>query len=404
MAELPEHRLTVEIEKTGYRTDKILRYSLTSNYLTPTDSFEFTIYDKGDPRALRRLWQPLQRVTLYIDGVQQLQGRIDETQGNDDGSLTVKGLDHRADIVAGGADPSITFKANQDLGDALLMLFKPFGIRTLSGDSNLSRNLLTGVNPYKGGPDRSYKAARLTDFKVEENQGTWEIAEEIVSRHGFTLQSVVGDRTWLAVVEPNYKQDVTYRLERPGNLLEGSKASRDYADVPTVTIATGWAVGNQPGLQINPMLGQYPTFGELAINPIGKNQEVERAASPENGGDELQSRRVDWKKVQSEAEDFVLYRPLFYKDKKSRSIQQMERLIKKDLSRRLKETLVYTARIRGHRDPVSRAIYAIDTMAHVSDDTEDVSEDLWVLEREFTNDGSGPRTTLQLIRPGSITL
>lgn len=403
MAELPEHRLTVEIEKTGYRTDEIVRYSLTSNYLTPTDSFEFTVYDKDDPRALRRLWQPLQRVTLYIDGVQQLQGRIDETQGNDDGSLTVKGLDHRADIVAGGADPSITFKANQDLGDALLMLFRPYGIRTLSADSDLARNLLTGKNPYKGGPDKAFKEARLTDFKIEENTGTWEVADEIVSRHGFTIQAV-GLRSWLAVVKPNYKQAPLYRFAKPINLLSGSVATRNYSNVPTVTIATGWAAGNQPGLQINPMVGQYPTFGELALNPIGKNAEVERIASSENGGDELQSKRVDWRKVQSEAEDFVLYRPLFFKDKKSRTIQQMERVIRKDLSRRLKDTMVYSAELFGHRDPASGAVYAVDTMCHVTDENEDVDEDLWVLEREFSNDGSGPRTKLQLIRPGSIDL
>lgn len=403
MSELAQDPLVVEIEKTGERTDKILKYSITSNYLTPTDAFEFTVFDEKDPRGLRRRFYPERRVRLFIDGAQQLTGRIDSTEGNDDGSLTVHGRDYRSEIIDGGADPSMTFKENQDLGDALLMLFRPFGIRTLYGNFNLSRNLLTGQQPFKGIPVRDFKTATLKEFKVEANKGAYEVANEIVSRHGFTIQQM-GTRSWLGIVEPQFNQPVLYQLSRPGNLLSG-RAKRDYGDVPTVTIATGRAVGSEPGKQADPMFGQFPTFGELSPLQFGNNEEILRITSTDYGGDELQTKRVDWKKTVSEAEDFVLYKPLFFEDKKSRTPQQLERLIRKELSRRAKETLTYTCSVRGHRNPESGAIYTIDTVAEVTDEVEDLThQQLWVLERRLYNEGQGPRTDMKLIRQGSITL
>lgn len=404
MAEPSEQTLTVEIERTGERFD-VLSYSLTSNYLTPADAFEFTVYSHSDPASLRRTFAPLRRVKLYVDGVLQLLGRIDETEGAGESgaALTVRGRDYVAEIVDGGADPSMRFTAKQDLGDALLMLFRPFGIRTLVGNWNLTRNILSGKIPFIGEPTRTFRDAKLEDFKIGPNMGTHEVADKLVARHGFMIQSG-GRRDTLAVVEPQYGQDPCCTIDRAAsNVLRGS-AKRNYGDVPTVTIATGREAASNPGARADPMFAQFPSFGDLAVNKLVNYDEVERIVDPARGADELFSRRADWKKVQFEAEDFVLYRPMFYEDKDARTQSQLDHGIRRELSRRLKDTLVYSATMRGHTDPVSGAVYTVDTMATVLDEFEDVNEIMWMLERTLFNDGSGPKTSLQLIRAESVIL
>lgn len=416
MTDRPQQRLVVELEKTGERTDKILEYSLTSNWLTPADGFEFVVYDNTDPVGLRRKFAPWRRVNLYVDGELQLLGRIDETEGSGESgsALRVRGRDYIGDLVDSGADPSMLFTAGQDLGDALLMLLKPFGIRTLVGSWNLTRNLLSGKQPFVGEPTGTFVEAKLSEFKIEDNMGVWEVLDKIVSRHGFTGQQA-GKRDSLCIVPPQYGQDPVAEFHRPGNVLRAT-CRRSWQDIPTVTIATGRGGGKHgtkttnnakysAGTAADPLSGQFPSFGELAVNPIGQYDEVQRIVDPERGADEVFTRRANWKKVQFEAEDHVIYRPLFYSDKKSKTDKQIEHGVKRELSRRMKDALVYECTVLGHRDPKSGAIYTVDTMATVVDEVEDVNERLWCVERTLSNDGrTGTKTSMKWIRSGSLDL
>lgn len=424
MTELGEHRLTVELEATGERTDAIKSYRLDSSYLTPADSFEFVVYNDKDPRSLRRKWQPLRRVRLFIDGELQMLGRIDETEGMGDSSssLRVTGRDYIGELVDGGADPSIRFTENTDLGAAMLTLFRPFGIRTIVGNFNLTRNLLTGKQPFVGEPRHDFKAAKLTDYKIEANQGTYEAADRIVARHGFTIQQALA-RDTVCVVEPLFGQDPLYALTRPGVIKRGT-ARRSYADVPTVTIATSH-IGKRHKKRLNgdfdrdaaqpdpskvfsanflSTLLEIPSFGELAPNEIGKFDEVKRIALEPVSL--LRSAYVSWKAgtMPFEPEDDVIYRPIFYEDKDSKTDQQIERGIRRELSRRMKDVLTYSCTVRGHRNQTTGAVYAIDTIAGIKDDVEDVDQNMWLLERSFSNSGTGPETSMKFILPGAIAL
>jgi prophage tail gpP-like protein len=424
MTELAQHKLTVLIESTGEVWDKIQTYRLNSNYLTPSDEWEFVAYDTASPASLRRKFRPLMRVKLFIDGELQVHGRIDETEGTggSGSALLVKGRDYVGELVDAGADPSIRFTEKQDLGDALLTLFRPHGIVTLFGNWNLTRNLLTGRIPQVGVPRNDFHTAKIEDFKVSSGQGVFETADKIVARHGYTIQPG-GTRDSLCVTEPQFGQDPLYTLSRPGNVLEG-RARRCYADVPSVTIATGRVkkkrktkasnlfdrtaqVGTDGVVQdeaLLPALVQFPSFGDLAPNELGTFAEVKRIALEPLTL--LRQSRVDWKAktMPYTADDDVIYRPMYYEDRNSRTDEQLERVARRELGRRMKDVLTYKCTMRGHRDLVSGAVYAIDTVATVNDQNEDVNQTMWVLDRTFFNNGQGPKTDLQLILPGAIAL
>ena len=392
--------------------------------MTPADEWEFVAYTNEEPATLRRKFRPLMRVKLYIDGELQVIGRIDETEGvgQSGSALSVKGRDYMAELVDAGADPSIKFTEGQDLGDALLSLFKPHGIRGLVGNWNLTRNLLTGRIPHIGVPRNDFTTAKIEDFTPKAGQGAYETGDKIVARHGFTIQ-MGGARHLLAIVEPMFAQDALYRLSRPGNVLRGS-ARRNYGDVPTVTIATGRVKKKRKTARVDlfdrtaqvgadgvvqddvflPSLVQFPSFGDLAPNELGTFGEVQRIALEPVSL--LRQARVDWKArtMPFEAEDDVLYRPMYYADKDSKTDEQLQRGVRRELSRRMKDILTYRCTLRGHRDLASGAVYAIDTVATVHDEIDDVNQDMWILDRTFYNDGSGPKTDLQLILPGAIAL
>lgn len=414
MAELDRPILTVELEELGTQQPAFLtnitKYEITSDYLTPTDAWSFTLYDDEDPQRLRRTVTPLQPVKLYIDGNLQVVGRIDGTTGEGDSraSLRVYGRDYIADLVDGGADPSIKFKKSQDIGDAILSVTQAFGVVSMgSSGFNLTRNILTGRKPFGGAPRRDVKAAKLDEFKIGYNEGAFEAINKIAARYGYTLQPMPR-RDWIALCEPEYRQSPLYRLTRgsaTGNIVAGSGlADRNYANVPTLTLATGRNTGGQS--KQSALKKILSTFGLNAPSEVGKNPEVRRIVYSETGtAPRVLDLRWDPKLNRGvPGNKGMLYRPLYYRDTDSRNTEQLERGVRRMISERLRHTLTYTCTVRGHTDPDSGATWAVDTIADVYDEVEDVNEPLWIKERTLRNDGSGPMTDLVLIRPHSFEL
>lgn len=401
-----EFSVTLEISGKTYSSGKgIEEYRINSSWLTPTDGWSFTVYDDDNPAQLRTLFRPWQPVKLSINGQQQILGRIDkiESAGESGSSLTVSGRDYLADAVDGTVDPAIQIKKEMDLGAAMLEIFRPYGIVTILGEYNLTRNILTGVSALKGKPRKNFKAAHPDEFHPNDNEGVFQFAERLVSRHGFAIQPA-DNRGTIGVFEPHDLQDPQYELARPGNILS-ARASRDYTDVPTVTIARGRA--GDPNTEVKGTRHEFPTFGIDTLNPITKIPEIRQIIFPESGvGSLIREQRFDLKKRDPTLYAFSppVYKPLFYKDDASKNQEQLEYGAKKMVAERLKKTLDYMCTVRGHVDIKTGALWAINTVAHVVDEIEQINERLWLYEREFYNDGKGPMTSMKFMRPDSYQL
>lgn len=410
LSDLAEDSLVVELEASGIQHDKIVSYSINSAYLTPTDGWEFVVASEDAPAALRRRWRPWQPVRLSIAGRQQVIGRIDGNEGTGQSGtqLRVFGRDYFADLVDATADPQYQIKQGMDIGQFLEDLLKPFGITTIHADVNqaaLNRNILTGKRPFKGSPARDFRAATLSDFKVSENEGVMEFAMRVLARHRFTLQPG-GTRDSAMVGDPNYSQDVLYSVARPGNnCKQGGCAKRDYTNVPTVTLARGRS--GESGKNLGSTRNEIATFDPAtARSNIGLVLDVQRTITSDDGVEVARQKRFNPKKPDQKiyGYDQPVYKPLFFRDKESRNQEQLEAAVARTLAEKLRETLIYTATVRGHVDPASGAVWAVDTLAHVRDEIEDVDEVMWISERTLKNDGSGPMTDLVLVRPESFVL
>jgi hypothetical protein len=398
-----EDPLTVEIEGVGLITDKIISYRINTQYTTPTDAWDFTVYDDEKPRELRRRWRPFQPVKLHIAGNQQVVGRIDGSEGvgESGAALKVNGRDYLSDLVDSTVDPSFQIKKGQDIGAFLLELLKPWGIKTVLGDFNLTRNVMTGRKPFTKGAPKNFKTARLDDWKAQDNQGVFEYLNSVLARHGFTLQPA-GTRDSVCVDAPNYEQQPLYSLSRPGNILTGS-ARRNYAGVPTVTLARGRGGGSEPGKQSGSAWREYPTFDKKGPSRIGNVREAQLAITSDDGIVVVREKRFDPKARDTTVFgfDFPVYKPLFYRDRDSRNQEQIDYSVRRMIAEKLRDTLVYTCTVRGHVEPKSGAVWTVDTMVNVHDEVEDVDEPLWIAERTLMNDGSGPKSELVCVRPDS---
>lgn len=412
MADLDQPIVTLELEELGTQQPtqltRITTYNITSDYMTPTDAWSVTLYDDADPRSLRRLVTPLQPVKIYVDGNLQVIGRVDATAGDGDSraSMRVSGRDYLAALVGGGADTAIRFQKSETVHDALLRIAAPFGITEISGDPELARNILSGVvrKGNKSKQEKRGKDATLGEFKINPNEGAFEAMNKIAARHGLTIQPQDA-RHKIAVVYPDYEQAPRYKLSRSttGNILTGS-ARRSYGNVPTLTQATGRNTGG--GVGKAGLKKTLSTFGKDAPSEVGKNPEVRRIAYSESG---TAPRVIDfrWDPKNSKGvpgNKGLLYQPLYYEDKDSRNLDELERGVRRMIAEKLRETLTYSCTVRGHTDPASGCMWAVDTIADVYDETEDVDEPLWIHARTFRNDGSGPFTDLELIRPHSYEL
>ena len=396
---------TIELEGVG-TFDNIESYRINSNFLTPTDAWEVVVYDHQDPRQLRRTFRPLRPVKLYIDGKLQLLGRIDGTEGTGDGdkALRVYGRDYIADLMDGGIDPAVRVKKDENLSQAILVAFKPWGVDKSIGNFDSLRNAVTGKNPYTGAPARDFLTLKIEDYKPQDGDGAFEWANKLAARHGATIQPSTR-RNEICLCQPEYQQGPLIRLSRPGNILNGT-AKRDWSDVPTVTAAKGRGVAT--GSAAGGLSKTLPSFSAGSPSELYKNTEIQYIITGPNSGVAVVEELFNPKgKGPTTIYDSPApcYRPLYYSDKESKNAEQLERGLRRMLSERLRKTLIYDCKLQGVVNVDSGAIYGVDIMATVHDEIEDVDEDLWVLERTVEHSrGSAPMTTLQLIRPGSLVL
>jgi len=375
-------------------TDRIKDWSIDSDFLVSTDGFSFTLYD-DDPRQLIGL--ELQPIELTVGGHSQGFGRIDATDiGDDGGAVTCEGRDYLSDLVECNTDPALILKEGMTLGDFITLAASPVGIdAVISSDDVAMQDVRAGVKVRKKkGGTAQLKQLKLDDYKPKPGQGIYEFLNNVVSRHRCTMQPGP-DRQTILIVAPDYDQEPIGKLIRTrdqatgtANNIVSGRARRDFSSFPTYTIVQGIAARN----------GEK---GDNATQSFGTPEGVKELT------DILQAIAIDVRRKPGEgaALGLALYRLLVFRDDEARNADQILAAAKRALAERLKDTLVYTATLRGHQDPDTGAIYSVNTMIHVDDEITNVHEPLWIKQRTLSySRQNGAQTRIVAWRPGSFVL
>jgi hypothetical protein len=209
------------------------------------------------------------------------------------------------------------------------------------------------------------------------------------------------DRSTVIVQAPSYDYDPLGTIWRTGgdsqrNLVIEANARRDFSSFPTHCLFTGkqgTAVEKGGAKGVAQPWDLYTWLQSASISEISQILE----------GAFLQDRNLpdDPKSVLNG----VLYRLLYFKDEHAKTQEQIERSQLRAVSDRLRNTLTYTCRVRGHVNPQTGFCWTTDALLDVDDDMADVHETLWCYRCVFENSRrEGPTTTMTMIRPNTFML
>lgn len=415
--------LKVVLERTGEPFRQIAEYSIESSYLVSADAFSFTAVERESTRS-RLFGNELEPVELTIDGAPQMFGRIEVTGPAGTLARSMQGRDYLSELVECHIDPSYKLGDGDTVERAILQACSPCGITTvLSGRDVLLANARSGRSIDRKGAGKDKRKEKLKPFKVNPGEGTYELINRIAARHHSTIQPALS-RDTISLEAPDYSQAATYRLirryEGGRNNIVSASAKRDYSSFPTLFIANGYSGGAKKSRTRKPIVNDLsflrwtPGSGKKRAKPnpgSGVSAYDMEALASAGYSDEIAEILSDattstrYKPGEVNPDPRILYRLHTYDDKQAKTAEQLESSAQRRLAELLKPTLMYTCTVQGHRDPHSGALWAVNTIAEVSDEIEQVEEPLWCASRTFRYSPGGGRTTdLEFWRPSTFQI
>jgi prophage tail gpP-like protein len=398
--------------KYGFGIDKWLSYSANSNFLTPSDGFEFTLANDALDDTIRDALKRGEEFRIIVNGNTQAEGFIDkvttESSRNGGTILRVEGCDKLAQVVRAGIDPRVRFSNNVTLLDILKKLFAPFGYTEenmlVSNDVNrgVLQGQVRGQRLTKGGKKkgpRPVKSFTLHQTKPYPGEGTFAFASRLTQRHGLWIWlSAIGNQ--LIISRPNFTQPASYHLFDKGgpetNILHGT-AREDSSQQPSCIVATGYSYGGEADrshlkvIVVNEIVGLGPDgFATPAVSKI-------IADNPD--ACQLPPRTIfPPEAIRAHANA----QPLYLHDQESQTLEQLQNYARRELALRQKDSLHVTYTVPGHEQ--NGTVWAVDAIVDVDDDARGIHEPLWILSRTFEKSREGTFTRLECIRRFTMAL
>jgi prophage tail gpP-like protein len=404
MAEPADSVVTLRFDDLGLELNKFLSYELDSQYLTSTDGWTFEYYEPR-PSEMRKLRDiEMQPVTILVNGHPQVVGRVDITEiGQDASVLRIQGRDYIADIVECNVDPVSKLTEQMTLDTALTYLLAPCGITKIQDPDDAGVQSLRAGKALRIKGAKKKKGKKLTDYKPEPGVGVYELANKIAARYSATLQPDI-KRDSIILDTPNYTAEPPYKIRRTrdsalasANMVLSASARRDYSKMPTIALFT---TKNARSGESGTSLAQSFDMQTLATAFGGELKDKLTRVAP--GTDKAARRKPG---TNLEPLNGKLYRLLYMRDDESRNADQLFSAAKRAIAERLKDTLNYRVTLRGHQDPVSGALWTVNTLVAVQDELCNVNENLWIASRRFSaSPTQGAITELECWRPHSFEL
>ena len=416
--------------------DRWITYDFASDFLTPTDSFSFTLgaTEAGLPDKLRSALKLGAQVSIHNETNILATGLIDAVDISADRSAgivyNIHGRDKLGQTLDAVADPTFQLKSGGTLAELLKRLFGPFGWPDdddydIDGDANrdarmgkrgikTSETAPSGRRKAKrrrsGGGGSSGAARKLASFilhqtKPYHHESVFHFASRVAQRHGLWIWCSADGET-LIVGKPDYKQEAPFVLHRGrdgrGNILSGS-VHYAMTDQPTLIIADGFAVGAAGEFGkgrikahiINPMLG---LTDEADNTPEVAALLAKHPGTVENT---LPSASFPFRAAN------IPFRPMFLHDPESRTKEQLNAFVKREMSLLYRKALTTSYVVEGHGQNVDGQFvaWAPDTVVDVEDELGELQERMYVLGVAFNKSRMGGTTTrLELIRLNTIVL
>ncbi len=402
-------------------------YSFSSNFLTPTDGWSFTIGDEALKKSILDGLFVGQKVSLRVGGYVQAGGYLDKvkikTSKRGGTEVMVTGRDWLSPSVDAHVDPdTVRFTAQITLLDLIQSCFSPYGFGGLGqiADSDLlNRNLITGQllgqPTTKGG--KPLKSFQLHQLKPWPREGVFEFCSRLSQRFGLWIWPAA-DGTQLFVAQPDFTQkpiyDVFHKLDGTGANYEEGDLEASAENQPAVIIAFGMGGGGtQPrtGMKVamvNEFLGVRVTVAGSDENQIVTiesrtdddfNANYIRQILQQHPEATVLPTRTEFESLP--VMDRAVPRVMFLHDDECKTPEQLKFYVRREMA--LKQQHAFVANFVFERHTLKGVPWCINAIANVDDDVTGLHNRMWVLERTFTKSRSGgTRTHVKMIPPFTL--
>jgi prophage tail gpP-like protein len=410
--------------RNGFKIERFDGYDFASDFLTPADSFSFHIGldENGISDELKNALKLGAEIQLKVESNVLACGHIDDVEFSADRSggtvVSIHGRDKLGQTLDTVADPTFKLPNGGTLAQLLKLQLGRFGWpddESFETDNAANRDakkgkrgikIKTSSGKTKKGKTKKGGNKRLADFilhqtKPYNHESVFHFCSRVAQRHGLWIwASADGEK--LIVSAPDFNQEPAFLLHRgrdgKGNILSGS-VRFNLSEQPTMIIADSFAVGGG---------GEYGKGRNKAyiVNPVlGPIQSVEVA-------DLLERHKGAVKNILNQAafpypiED-VPFRPMFLHDDESKTQEQLNAFVKREMSLMYRKSMTMRLTVEGHGQTVDDVFVAWtpDTVVDVDDEISGVFEQMYVLGAAYHKSRQGgTTTTLDLIRLNSIDL
>ena len=375
-------------------------YSIDSDFLTPTDGWSFDFGTEVEWKKLQSVLVPDAKVQIIVGGALQLSGSIDVVEAScDEGGtvINVQGRDILKPMVKGTIYPDIPYQKKNisQLVEEVLKYIYQGSPPTVYYSNAANISLITGAgsagaSKWKVGAgvgaaanpsadfykqewvvqpaDTSADAARkaqtqkeLALIKPQQGESCFAFLERNLRRFGLWLWATADGS--IVVGGPNYEQAASYIVRRrrgdPYPYVLRASWRFDRTDVPSSIIVRG-----------------VTTVAEK-----DKKQISGSAHTPKP----------------------IMFCPKYLKNDHGSTPEFCRNFALQELSKARQNEEVYSCTVVGHRNPVSGAVYAVDTVCRVEDEFLGISDDYYVKRRTFKKSVmAGTTTDLELVPLYSI--
>jgi len=416
------------VELTTFR-----EYSFSSNFLTPTDGFSFTIGDEAINKSIRDAIFVGQKVSLRINGYVQAGGYIDKVKVKSSRKggteIMVSGRDWLSPAVDAHVDPDNNqFSSQSTLLDLIIQCFTNYGfggLNQIQADDIANRNVITGQQlgqKTSAKTGKPIKSVQLHQVRPWPREGVFEFCSRIAQRFGLWIWPSA-DGTELFVDQPDFTQKAIYNIfHKTGsngdstglNNYEECEFDADGENQPAVIIATGSSGGgSQPraGMKViivNELLGltvSVTSAGSASIVSVESRTDddfnanfVRQVIQQHPEATVLPTRDVF---NQLPVMDRAVPRVMYLHDDECKTPEQLQFYATREMS--LKQQHGFVATFKFERHTLGGVPWCVNAIANVDDDATGLHNRMWVLERTFHKSRSGGTSTVvKLILPFTL--
>ena len=392
--------ISISIPEDGIAFPHFLTFEYDEHFLTPSDSWRFSLDQDELSAAEIAALEPGFVVNFNIVGLKQSTGIIDEvTVDTSRGTVIhVEGRDSLSPVVDSQVDPRLVFTPSMTVLQIVTAVFAPFGISVFSSDNTANVNAITGTiygtkTSVKGAPLNKVVAHQVKPYPRE---GAFAFAARVCQREGLWIWPSA-DGTTVIVGQPNFTGPPLYTLQHstqnPGanNILPGSHVTYSRKDQPNIILAGASGGGGE--------------FSRAAlkcycVNPFSQATDEQVAAVIANYPGIVET-DVEPSIIEGATYFEEPVKTLYLYDHEAHNLDELQAYCRREMSLKMRQSLQMHYEIEGCRlggNPI-----AVDTTITVSDDRSNLHLDAYVLSRNFKKSaGGGTKTKVELIRQNSL--